>query len=169
MWRYQTLRSFFRRFKTMMLRKKARMRFSEACVFLNRLRPDGSPLSPMVMHVWFTWRKFAKKSRLARLANWHTERQALVDEFKHKINVFNSKAEEERHSINKMKDQVEELSDDLVVRSSHHSNKHAESHSPSAQTHADHSNKHAHSHFPSANTRTTHFPSVNTRNHTPQT
>merc|ERR1719201_2863226 len=68
------------------------------------------------MHVWFTWRKFAKKSRLARLANWHTERQALVDEFKHKINVFNSKAEEERHSINKMKDQVEELENELVAK-----------------------------------------------------
>ena len=169
LWRYQTLRDFFRRFKILMVRKKARTRFSEACHFLNRLRPDGSPLSPMVMHVWFTWRQFTKNSRLSRLAEWHKERQALVDEFKYKIHVFNSNAAEVRHSINKMKDQVEELSDDLVVRSSHHSNKHAESHSPSAQTHADHSNKHAHSHFPSANTRTTHFPSVNTRNHTPQT
>ena len=116
LWRYETLRSYFFRFRLMLVRKKARSRFSRACVYFNRMRPGGPPAPPMLLHVWCTWRKFAKDAQLSRIVQQHKTRQELVERFKHKIHVHNNNAVELRKRIGELRTQFADLSGVCTVR-----------------------------------------------------
>ena len=115
LWRYETLRTYFFRLKLMLLRKKARMRFSRACVFFNRLRPGGPPAS-LLMHFFVTWRKYTTNCRVSRMVQKHNERIQWVGEYKHKISVHNKHAAEQRKRISRLKEKEDAINKDLMVR-----------------------------------------------------